>query len=137
MTEHEYIQNILYMRELAASDLMDFIATFFAYVAMSHFFGKALTPALAVSASLIYSSWASVTFFSLAELSVSITQMGQALHSAYPQAESYISKYGGGSALPVILTVGPVFFSWLLSIFYLHGYVRRSERDPTQQGPAG
>lgn len=68
MTEREYIQNILYMRELAASDLMDFIATFFAYVVMSHFFGKSLSRGLAVSATLIYSSWAAVTFFSLYDL---------------------------------------------------------------------
>lgn len=125
MTEHEYIQNILYMRELSGSDLMDFIATFFAYVAMSHFFGKSLSRGLAFSATIIYTSWAAVTFFSLYDLGISIYQMTNELHAAYPNSGSYTSKWGGGPILGLAFSVGPIFLSWLLSIFYLHFYLRR------------
>ena len=131
MTEHEYIQNILYMRELAASDLMDFIATFFAYVVMSHFFGKSLSRGLAVSATLIYTSWAAVTFFSLYDLGSSIYQMTNELHTVFPNSETYTSKWGGGPTLGLFFSVGPVFVSWLLSIFYLHVYIRGAERGDT------
>ena len=131
MTEHEYIQNILYMRELAASDLMDFVATFFAYVVMAHFFGKSLSRGLAVSATLIYSNWAAVTFFSIYDLSASIYQMTNELHTAFPNSETYTNKWGGGPNLGLVFSVGPVFVSWLLSIFFPHIYVRGWERGYT------
>jgi putative transposase len=44
MTEHELLQNILYIRELVASDVTAFIAIFFAFTAMTHFIGKSLNP---------------------------------------------------------------------------------------------
>jgi len=129
MTEHEYVQNILYMRELASSDLMDFIATFFAYVVMAHFFGRSLSRGLAVSATLIYSSWAAVTFFSLYDLSSSIYQMTIELHATFPNSETYTSQWGGGPIFGLVFSVGPIFVSWLLSIFFLHIYIRGSERE--------
>jgi hypothetical protein len=131
MSEHEYVQNILYMRELSASDLMDFITTFFAYTVMAHFFGSSLSRGLAVMASVIYSSFAAITFFSLVDLTISIQQLTLELLNTYPNAEKYVNAYGGGVYLGLIMTVGPIFIAWLLSLYYLHFSVRSAAREHT------
>lgn len=42
MAESELLQNMLYMRELANSDMMDFITIFCTFTVMAHFFGTTL-----------------------------------------------------------------------------------------------
>jgi hypothetical protein len=74
---------ILYMPELANSDMMDFITTFFAFTVMAHFFGTTLSRTVAIMASLVYSIFATLTILRLLDLTISKQRLIDQLHAEY------------------------------------------------------
>jgi hypothetical protein len=124
MSEQELLQSILYMRELSASDLMDFITAFFAYTVMSHFIGASLSRSMAIGASVIYSSFAFMTFVSLFDLIYAQQRLSVQLHTQFPNSQDYVPMWSSPPEFGITLTIVPLMLGWLMSMFYLHKYIR-------------
>ena len=90
MTESELLQNILYMRELANSDMMDFITTVFTFTVMAQFFSTTLSRAVAIMASVVYSIFATLTILSLLDLTISKQRLIDQLHAEYSGGRAWL-----------------------------------------------
>ncbi len=129
MTEHEIVQNLLYMREITNSDTLDFITVLFAYAVLAHFVGASLSRIVAVTASALYSIYTLATLMSLAGLLRSQKMLGQRLHDLYPAASEYLPAYENVFLGGIILVVFPLGMGWLFSLYYMHIYIRRGNGE--------
>ena len=127
MTESELLQNILYMRELANSDMIDFITTLFAFTVMAHFFGNTLSRAVAIMASIVYSIFATLTILSLLDLTISKQRLIDQLHAESSGASEYMLGGNWPPIIGVMINIGPLIVTWLLSLYYFHLYIRRGK----------
>jgi hypothetical protein len=116
MTEHEYIQDILYNFELMRSWGMDFVTVFFAYIVTSHLFGKTLPRFIAVMITMIYTGFSIPSVFALIESCNHAANMTQALNASYPDT-SFKANVTATQALLATLT--PLVFAWAGSIIYI------------------
>ena len=122
MTEHEYIQNILYNYELMRPWYMDFVTVFFAYSVASHLFGHSLHKSAALAISSIYTMFSLVTFMALVDAIQHASELIHSMNTNYPDA---IYSTDVSASLSLMVALGPLALAWLASIFYLHVYVRK------------
>ena len=126
MTEFEYVEAFGSLSELGATNAMDFITVFFAYVVTARFAGKEMGKWLAISVSILYS------LFLLGPLG-GMTIRADQLHSIILEAQIlfpdsvYFRRLPSNLPAALAATLGPCVLGWIFSLLYMHKIIRNSE----------
>ena len=123
MSEYELLEAISTAGDKLSGGSMNFVAIFFAYLVAAHFVGGRLKKIEAVFLSLIYSLYQ----FSPASASVGgairMVKLSERYNSEFPASDLVNFP---SIPLMVTLTLAPLILGWLVSLYYMHGVVRRA-----------
>lgn len=126
MTEFELISLVNIASENIGIAAMNIATIFFAYIACSYLVGKKLTTMLSIAISISYTFFIIGPFFAI----------GLAVGDMVAISSNYIASYPDGVMVTrysafttelafLFVTLCPPFLAWLISLAYMHFYVRR------------
>ena len=127
MTEFEFLTATDAALGFAVEAARFFFTVFAAYVLAAHFAGKSLSKLVAVLISVLYSLFLTGPIAGIFESIESFAHLQTLYFQQYPDGVIVRRRDFPGTVL--LITVAPLVLGWFASLFYMHGYVRKTRLD--------
>ena len=126
MSEFEIYDAMMMSIDMSVTASMNFVAIVFAYVVAAYVAGKSLPRNVALGTTTAYTLFLVPHFLGmLGNLRRNYDGVVQ-LQAEYPESWTLIDDPIGFAPLALLFAI-PMFVGWLGSIYFMHGYVRRSQ----------
>ena len=124
MTEYEFLTAIGDAFSFAVQAAMAFFTVFGAYVVTAYLAGESFSKTVAVSLSTLYTLFLTGPVSGIFVNVYERARLEALYFRQYPEGQ--IVQEGLPPSVILVVIVGPLVIGWVLSLAYMHGYVRRA-----------